>query len=300
MTKYIYNARDIAAYFKYFSVPSYLEVSYMQYIFKIGSPVLATPLTRDFESFKCEVYRELYYLWANGFEDEKSDISNMPPHGALAMICDQECINLESYMKLIALHLIFTRNLPYVNLNFTGLPLSLGIRCDFGLYEENVVRALDGLNLVSHDRFGKEFDLSRGVPDELLAISLNSELRNEIIGNADFRKMLAAEQSGQMEEIKARSMMIQSKSERRNEIKRKVRVHAIKRATVTDSLGNSPISEKQSATIIGYEGGTERARVMPVSDYVAVRATRKTDYFAEHQPKGITQEERRDKDGNRK
>ena len=52
LRKYIYNSRDVAAYFKYFSVPSYLEVSYMQYIFNLGCKVLAEPLTRDFESFK--------------------------------------------------------------------------------------------------------------------------------------------------------------------------------------------------------------------------------------------------------
>ena len=103
MNRYIYNARDIAAYFKYFGVPQYMEVSYMQYIFNIGTPVLATPLCRDFEKFKSEVYRELYYLWASGFEDEKSDVSCMTTGGELAKICDQECINLESYMKLIAL-----------------------------------------------------------------------------------------------------------------------------------------------------------------------------------------------------
>lgn len=88
MTKYIYNARDIAAYFKYFSVPQYLEVSYMQYIFNIGTPVIAAPLCKDFERFKNDVYRELYYLWALGFEDERSDIANMTSGGDFAIICD--------------------------------------------------------------------------------------------------------------------------------------------------------------------------------------------------------------------
>ena len=78
MNKYVFNARDIAAYLKWFNVPGYLEVTYLQYFFSIGKKILAEPLTRDFEKFKSEVYRELYYLWANGFEDDKSDISKMP------------------------------------------------------------------------------------------------------------------------------------------------------------------------------------------------------------------------------
>ena len=206
MSKYIFNARDVAAYFKYFTVPAHLEVSYMQHMFSLGSPILAAPLTREFEAFKNEVYRELYYLWANGFENEKSDISNMPERGALALIRDQDCINLESYMKLITLHLIFTHNLPYVNINFMGLPLSLGIRCDFEKYEENVVRCVTGLNLVSKDKFGKPFDLRLGVPDELLQLSLSEEFRNEVLLSNDFRKSLREEEQEKMAKLRADSL----------------------------------------------------------------------------------------------
>ena len=208
MPKYIYNARDIAAYFKFFTVPQYLEVSYMQYIFNIGTPVIAAPLCRDFERFRNDIYRELYYLWALGFEDERSDIANMTAGGDLAIICDQECINLESYLKLIALHLIFTRNLPYVNLNFTGMPLSLGIECDFALFEENVVKCMEALNLKSRDRFGKEFDLAKGVPDELLQISLTDGFKQEILKGSDFRESLRKEQSDRMSEYRESSLKI--------------------------------------------------------------------------------------------
>lgn len=206
MSKYIFNARDIAAYFKYFTVPSHLEVTYMQHIFSLGTPILAAPLTREFESFKNEVYRELYYLWANGFENEKSDISCMPERGALALICDQECINLESYMKLITLHLIFTQNLPYVNINFAGLPFSLGIRCDYSLYEENVVRAVNGLNLISKDKFGKPFDLRLGVPDELLQISLSDAFKDELKAVQDLRKILREQEQQKMEKLREDSL----------------------------------------------------------------------------------------------
>ncbi len=203
---YIFNSRDIAAYFKWFSVPNYLEVSYMQYIFSLGSVVLAKPLTNDFESFKNEVYKELYYLWANGFENEKSDISNMIRSGSMALICSDACINLESYMKLITLHLIFSTNLPYVNINFTGLPLSLGIKCSFDEYEKNVAVAVKTLNLDSFDRFRKPFDLNLGVPDELLCISLNEHYKAILRSNTDFRAMLREEQRQKLEKLKKESL----------------------------------------------------------------------------------------------
>ena len=207
MAKYIFNARDVAAYFKWFGVPSYLEVSYMQYIFSIGSPVLANPLTRDFEKFKGEVYRELYYLWANGFEDERSDISCMPEDGARALICDQECINLESYMKLICLHLVFSGNLPYINLNFAGLMYTLGIDCDIEEYEANVAKIAEPLQLNITDCFGNSFDLSRGVPDELLRVSLAPEFRSSLEGN-NFKETLRLEQLEMLKDLKAKSLKI--------------------------------------------------------------------------------------------
>ena len=207
MRKYIYNSRDVAAYFKYFSVPSHLEVSYMQYIFNFGTKVLAEPLTRDFESFKREVYRELYFLWANGFENEKADISKMTSEGQLSLICDQDCICLESYMKLICLHLIFSSNLPYINLNFTGLMTQLGIKCDVELYEENCRKVCESLQLEVFDSFGKPFDLSLGIPDELLRVRLNQEFKQSL-DSRDFKEMLKNEQMNWLKDLKDKSFKL--------------------------------------------------------------------------------------------
>ena len=207
MHRYIFNSRDVAAYFKYFSVPSYLEVSYMQYIFNLGNGILAEPLTRNFEHFKNEVFRELYFLWANGFEGERSDISAMTADGQLALICDQECINLESYMKLICLHLIFSSNLPYINLNFTGMMFQLGIKCDIGVYEENVRKIMESLRLVACDSFGHSFDLGLGIPDELLRIALNAEFKACLV-NRDFRASLKNEQLKWLADLKDKSLKV--------------------------------------------------------------------------------------------
>ena len=209
MRKYIFNARDIAAYIKYFSVPPHLEVSYMQYVFNLGDRVLAKPLTADFERFKMEVYRELYSLWANGFENDKSDISAIAMEGQVPFICDVECMSLESYMKLICLHLIYTRNLPYVNLNFAGLSLTLHIRCSEEIYHENIKRVFESLELVSFDRFGKPFDLDKGIPDELLRVALTEDFRKVLAGNnVDFKESLRKEQTAWVEDLKKKSLEV--------------------------------------------------------------------------------------------
>lgn len=264
MHKYVFNARDIAAYFKWFSVPQYLEVSYMQHIFNIGSPVLATPLTKNFEQFKKEVYRELYYLWAHGFENERSDISYMTSEGDMALICDQECINLESYMKLITLHLIFTKNLPYVNLNFMGLPLQLGIRSEFSVYEENVFKAVTGLNLVANDKFGRPFDLSLGVPDELLCISLTSDFKKEILQKHDFKTTLKNEQKEHLTELREKSLK---------------------------EFGNEPVPTKRKVN------RTKSTKMKVNSATQGERANSKST--SRNQPKGIPLEERRHNGGNK-
>lgn len=208
MNKYLFNARDIAAYMKWFSVPNHMEVTYMQYFFSIGNKIIAEPLTRDFESFKNEIYRELYYLWANGFEDDKSEISKVTANGSLSLICDQECITLETYMKLITLHLIFSKYLPYVKLNFYGLPWTLGIECDMTVFEKNVVKVLQGLNLTTKDVFGNPFDITQGVPDELLCISLNDEFKTMLADEEDFRIILRNKEAEYMKELKAKSLEI--------------------------------------------------------------------------------------------
>lgn len=205
MQKYVFNARDIAAYIKWFSVPSFLETTYMQYVFSLGKLVLAKPLTHDFEYFKHEVYRELYYLWANGFENDKSDISNMHQDGMVSLICDQECINLESYMKLITMHLIFSQNLPYVRLNFSGLPLTLSLDCEYEVFEANVVKAIKKLNLCCRDQFGKPFDIELGVPDEVLCVSLEEDIRQYLISKGDFKSTLRLREKEFMTELKIKS-----------------------------------------------------------------------------------------------
>ena len=207
LRKYIYNSRDVAAYFKYFSVPSYLEVSYMQYVFNLGNKVLAEPLTRDFESFKKEVYRELYFLWANGFENEKADISKMTTEGEFTLICDQECICLESYMKLISLHLIFSSNLPYITLNFTGLMTQLGIKCGVEQYEENCRKVCESLQLEVKDSFGKPFDLTLGIPDELLRVSLCTEFK-QTLDTRNFKETLRNEQMNWLKDLKDKSFKL--------------------------------------------------------------------------------------------
>lgn len=247
MNKYIFNARDIAAYMKWFNVPNYLEVTYMQYFFSVGKKILAEPLTRDFEKFKNEVYRELYYLWANGFEDDRSDISKMPASGAVSLICDQECINLESYMKLITLHLIFSRYLPYVKINFSGIPFSLGIKCDFDVYEKNVCKVFYGLNLTCTDTFGKPFDIELGVPDELLCVSLNSSFKKKISGEKDFRMLIRNAEMKHMQELKEKSLEIfGSMNKEIKQVKEKV------------SRRPSSVSEKASKTSVKTQG-TRRA-----------------------------------------
>lgn len=220
MNKYIFNARDIAAYFKWFSVPNYMEVTYMQYIFGMGKDVLAVPLTTNFEHFKTEVYRELYFLWANGFVDDKSDISHMAIGDSIALICDQECINLESYMKLITLHLIFSRYLPYVKLNLMGLPLTLGIEADFDIFEKNVIKIFEALNLDVNDVFGKPFNLKLGVPDELLCISLNDSYKKSLKCDTDFRMLLRIREKERMEELRTESLKIQEENAPESGIKK--------------------------------------------------------------------------------
>ena len=224
MINYLYNARDIAAYFKWAGVSSHQEKEYLNYIFQIGADILAKPLTRDYDEFEKAVYRELYYLWSEGFENEFSDIATIAPKGAVSLICDQEFITLESYMKLLALHLIFSRNLPYVHVNFTGLMLPLGLKGEFSDYEKNVVKACEILHLTTHDVYNQPFDLNLGIPDETLCLCLDTEFRKTLSEHEDIRKRFIKNAATRLQECKKTSAAIEEKEEKKKQrlLKRKM------------------------------------------------------------------------------
>lgn len=187
MTYYRYNAADIAAYFKWTSMPAQTEHVYLDLLFQIREPILARPQSKDFESFVQAVYREMYHIWARGFENEFSDIHVITPEDAISLFCDQEYIALESYMKLISLHLILAENLPYVRINFVGLPLIIGVDGAFSTFEKNLAEAVRILRLDARDDVGHEYDLTQGVPNATLCIGLQSEYRKILFGHAGYR-----------------------------------------------------------------------------------------------------------------
>ena len=230
MINYLYNARDIAAYFKWAGVSSHQEKEYLHYIFQIGKDLLAKPLTYNYDEFEKAVYRDLYYLWSEGFENEFSDIATIAPKGAVSLICDQEFITLESYMKLLALHLIFSRNLPYVHVNFTGLMLTLGLKGEFSDYEKNVVTACETLHLTTQDVFSQPFDLHLGIPDEMLCLCLEPEFRKSLSAHDDFRKRFIKQAETRLQELKKTSAAIQEKEEKKKQrlLKRKLAREAAK------------------------------------------------------------------------
>ena len=58
------------------------------------------------------------------------------------------------------------------------------------------------------DRFGNPFDLKQGVPDELLRLSLNDELKKMLNESADFKLALREAQQRHMMELKENSLKV--------------------------------------------------------------------------------------------
>lgn len=187
MTYYRYNALDIAAYIKWTGIPADTERTYLDLLFQMRELILARPLAKDFESFTQAVFREMYHVWARGFENEFSDVNLIAPEGSSALFCDQEFLALESYMKLLSLHLILTENLPYVRINFVGLPLLIGIEGEFSEFEKNLGVAAEMLRLVTTDDRGNNINLVQGIPSEPICLGLQSEFRKALFGSGGYR-----------------------------------------------------------------------------------------------------------------
>lgn len=188
MTHYLYNALDIAAYFKWTSMPSDTEWAYLEQIFSMRDSLLARPLAKEMSLFSQAVYREMYHLWARGFENEFSDVTRITTPGAITIFCEQKYLALESYMKLISLHLILSDNLPYIRINFTGLPLLTGAEGEYSDFERNVALATEALRLSIADIQGKEVDLSDGLPADTSRIRLSDDFRKELFGCKLYRE----------------------------------------------------------------------------------------------------------------
>jgi len=214
MAHYLFNARDIAAYCKWAGVPAHLEKDYLQFLFGKRDVLLARPLAAEYTIFEREVFREMYYLWSVGFVNEYSDVELIAPDHSIAIFCAQEFIALESYMKLIALHLVFTRGLPYVRLNFVGLPLLLGISGDYEGFERNVAMAFDALRLRATDIFGRVLDMKIGIPDELLCISLRDDVKELLFGEDGMGRKAGTDIRAKMSALKEKSLKEREDRER--------------------------------------------------------------------------------------
>ncbi len=188
MTKYRYNALDIAAYLKWTGMPSDREREQLRLLYDMREPLLARPISKDIELFYREVFRQMYHLWARGFENEFSDVARIADEGQTAIFCDQEYLPLESYMKLLALHLILSDHLPYIRINFTGLPLLTGVEGPYHDFERNVALSAKALCLSITGSDGKDINPEEGLPEDISRIRLNDEFRREIFGESRFRK----------------------------------------------------------------------------------------------------------------
>jgi len=205
MTKYRYNALDIAAYLKWTGMPADREREQLSLLYELREPLLARPIAKDTESFFREVFRQMYHIWARGFENEFSDVARIAEEGQTAIFCDQEYLPLESYMKLLALHLILADHLPYIRINFAGLPLLTGVEGAYHDFERNVALAAKSLCLSITGADGKDIDPVEGLPEDISRIRLNDEFRREIFGESRFRKPNGDGFSEQLQRLKESS-----------------------------------------------------------------------------------------------
>jgi len=253
MTYYRYNALDIAAYFKWTSMPSETERTYLDLVFQMREQILARPLSKDFETFVQAVYREMYHLWARGFENEFSDINLIAPEDSVALFCDQDFIALESYMKLLSMHLILAENLPYVRINFIGLPLLLGIEGDFIDYEKNVAKAAEMLHLTARDNRGYDFNLSLGISNEPLCLSLQNDFRKELFGPKGYRIKRTNDYEEKMRVLREKSTREQEEHDILHQAaeKRRIRRPVLPAVNLNQETPGAPVPPAGSERLIG-------------------------------------------------
>jgi len=214
---YRYNALDIAAYFKWTSLPPDTEEAYFTFLYSLKETLLARPFTKDFEEFRQTVFREMYHVWARGFENEFSDVNRIAREDALSIFCDREFHALESYMKLLGLHLIFSSRLPYIRIHLIGLTLILGLEGSWEEYRRNLNRAADALGLFITDEKGRALNEMQEVPHGPIRITLMPSFRLLLFGENEDGVRFINDYQEKMQKLREKSHLQKKKLEAHKE-----------------------------------------------------------------------------------
>ena len=216
---YRYNALDIAAYFKWSALPQEAEVAYLDFLFQLRGDILARPLTKDIDSFKHAVYREMYHVWSRGFENEFSDVNRIAGENAVSIFCDQKFLALESYMKLLAMHLIVSSNLPFIQVQLSGFYLLIGIESKWEEYQDNLLKAIEALELSVSGTDGNPVDFSQQLPNHSILISLKETYLEKLFDKNKSRMKRVNNYQEKMKILREKS--IEEKKKRDEEEKKK-------------------------------------------------------------------------------
>ena len=178
---YRYHALDIAAYLKWASVSPEAEPSYLSFFYQLREEILARPFTRTYEEFCQAVFREMYHVWSRGFENEFSDVNRIAGEETLAIFCEPDFLALESYMKLLALHLMVSVQLPYIRIQLAGLPLLLGLAAWWERFALNLGCAAEALALVVCDEADEPMAALSAFPVQPVHIRLCTGYRKKVL-----------------------------------------------------------------------------------------------------------------------
>lgn len=116
MENYRYTSLDVAAYIKWTHLAADTELNFMVDLWPARSLLLADRCLHSFLDFRHDVNEQLYYLDERGFVDEHSDLLLVKDGaGHHPALLPAELFRFETELKLLALHLIRTPQLPYVS-----------------------------------------------------------------------------------------------------------------------------------------------------------------------------------------
>lgn len=206
-----YSALDVAAYFKWSSLPQEAEPTYLDFLYQLKNDILARPLTKTSDLFRQAVFREMYHVWSRGFENEFSDVNCIVPEGTVTLFCDQKFLALESYMKLLAIHLLVSANLPFIRIRLLGLPMLLGVDGSWEEYQDNLNKAAEALDLTISNESDQLIDLNLQMPVDPIHIALRDTYREMLFGKGSKRKKLYHDYREKMQYLQEQSILEKKK-----------------------------------------------------------------------------------------
>ncbi len=176
MNQYLFSPLDVAAYIKWSQLSGREEARLLRQLWTLAPQCLdRAACGKRFATFERRVFQQLYFLYTRGYVDESSDPAAIAdPKDSSPGLMAERHVNMETWLKRIALHLMLQPRLPYVRISIPELARQLGFRRLTKILLRQTLSAARRLGLFVAQANGRPADVDTILARKMVCIGLTA------------------------------------------------------------------------------------------------------------------------------